>query len=179
MKLLEIKMAEKNEYSYKLNEVYHDAKVHTSRLMKTYAEEYAYRASEEEGESEQKKVLKFFAETIISGVAKGLLDYFDKDEICDMLNTAELYENKTIDKPTLREAQERVALIAGKKKLNERFSSVEEERDARERFCILMDWEVKPEDVLHCVKDADDNFIMQLEDGTQFIYDPVNDCLVD
>lgn len=172
-------MAEKNEYSYKLNEVYHDAKVHTSRLMKTYAEEYAYRASEEEGESEQKKVLKFFAETIISGVAKGLLDYFDKDEICDMLNTAELYENKTIDKPTLREAQERVALIAGKKKLNERFSSVEEERDARERFCILMDWEVKPEDVLHCVKDADDNFIMQLEDGTQFIYDPVNDCLVD
>ena len=179
MKLLEIKMAEKNEYSYKLNEVYHAAKVHTSRLMKTYAEEYAYRASEEEGESEQKKVLKFFAETIISGVAKGLLDYFDKDEICDMLNTAELYENKTIDKPTLREAQERVALIAGKKKLNERFSSVEEERDARERFCILMDWEVKPEDVLHCVKDADDNFIMQLEDGTQFIYDPVNDCLVD
>ena len=179
MKLLEIKMAEKNEYSYKLNEVYHAAKVHTSRLMKTYAEEYAYRASEEEGESEQKKVLKFFAETIISGVAKGLLDYFDKDEICDMLNTAELYENKNIDKPTLREAQERVALIAGKKKLNERFSSVEEERDARERFCILMDWEVKPEDVLHCVKDADDNFIMQLEDGTQFIYDPVNDCLVD
>ena len=179
MKLLEIKMAEKNEYSYKLNEVYHAAKVHTSRLMKTYAEEYAYRASEEEGESEQKKVLKFFAETIISGVAKGLLDYFDKDEICDMLNTAELYENKTVDKPTLREAQERVALIAGNKKLNERFSSVEEERDARERFCILMDWEVKPEDVLHCVKDADDNFIMQLEDGTQFIYDPVNDCLVD
>ena len=172
-------MAEKNEYSYKLNEVYHAAKVHTSRLMKTYAEEYAYRASEEEGESEKKKVLKFFAETIISGVAKGLLDYFDKDEICDMLNTAELYENKTIDKPTLREAQERVALIAGKKKLNERFSSVEEERDARERFCILMDWEVKPEDVLHCVKDADDNFIMQLKDGTQFIYDPVNDCLVD
>lgn len=170
-------MAEKNEYSYKLNEVYHAAEVHTSRLMKTYAEEYAYRASEEEGESEQKKVLKFFAETILSGVAKGLLDYFDKDEIRDMLNTAELYENKTVDKPTLREAQERVALIAGKKKLNERFSSVEEERDARERFCILMDWEVKPEDVLHCVKDADDNFIMQLKDGTQFIYDPVNDCL--
>ena len=77
----------------------------------------------------------------------------------------------------VKEAQERVALIAGKKKLNERFSSVEEERDARERFCILMDWEIKPEDVLHCVKDADDNFIMQLKDGTQFIYDPVNDCL--
>ena len=48
-------MAEKNEYSYKLNEVYHDAVVHTKRLMKTYAEEYAYRASEEEGESIFKK----------------------------------------------------------------------------------------------------------------------------
>ena len=173
-------MAEKNEYSYKLNEVYHAAKVHTSRLMKTYAEEYAYRASEEEGESEQKKVLKFFAETILSGVAGALCEYFDDNEVYEMLDSTEfLRESKKIDKPTLREAQERVALIAGKKKLNERFSSVEEERDARERFCILMDWEVKPEDVLHCVKDADYNFIMQLKDGTQFTYDPVNDCLVD
>lgn len=84
-------MAEKNEYSYKLNEVYHAATVHTKRLMKTYAEEYAYHASEEEGESEKKKVLKFFAETILSGVAKGLLDYFDKNEIYDMLDTTELY----------------------------------------------------------------------------------------
>ena len=31
-------MAEKNEYSYKLNEVYHAATVHTKHLMKTYAE---------------------------------------------------------------------------------------------------------------------------------------------
>ena len=171
-------MAEKNEYSYKLNEVYHAAKVHTSRLMETYAEEYAYRASEEEGESEQKKVLKFFAETILSGVADALREYFDDNEVYEMLDSAEfLSECKKMNKPSLREAQKRVALIAGKKKLNERFSSVEEERDAIERFCILMDWEVKPEDVLHCVKDADDNFIMQLEDGTQFIYDPVNDCL--
>ena len=171
-------MAEKNEYSYKLNEVYHNAVVHTSRLMKTYAEEYAYRASEEEGESEKKKVLKFFAETILSGVAGALREYFEKDEIYDMLDSTEfLREGKKLDKPTLKEAQERVALIAGKKKLNELFSSVEEENDAREKFCILMDWEVEPEDVLHCVKDADGNFIMQLEDGTQFTYDPVNDCL--
>ena len=173
-------MAEKNEYSYKLNEVYHAAKVHTSRLMKTYAEEYAYRASEEEGESEQKKVLKFFAETILSGVADALREYFDDNEVYEMLDSTEfLRECKKMNKPTLKEAQKRVALIAGKKKLNERFSSVEEERDAREKFCILMDWEVKPEDILHCVKNADDNFIMQLKDGTQFIYDPVNDCLTD
>ena len=96
-------MAEKNEYSYKLNEVYHAATVHAKRLMKTYAEEYAYHVSEEEGESEKKKVLKFFAETILSGVAKGLLDYFDKDEIYDMLDTAKLYESKAIDKHSLTE----------------------------------------------------------------------------
>lgn len=44
-------MAEMSEYSYKLNEVYHAAMVHTKRLMKTYAEESAYHASEEEGEN--------------------------------------------------------------------------------------------------------------------------------
>ena len=173
-------MAEKNEYSYKLNEVYHDAVVHTNRLMKTYAEEYAYRASEEEGESEKKKVLKFFAETILSGVAGALREYFDDNEVYEMLDSTEfLRESKKIDKPTLKEAQEIVALIAGKKKLNEQFSSADEEQDAVEKFCILMDWEVEPEDVLHCVKNADGCFVMQLEDGTQFTYDPVNDCLVD
>ena len=180
MKLLEIKMAEKNEYSYKLNEVYHAAEVHTSRLMETYAEEYAYRASEEEGESEQKKVLKFFAETILSGVADALREYFDDDEVYEMLDSTEfLRESKKIDKPSLREAQKRVALIAGKKKLNEQFSSTDEEQDAVEKFCILMDWEVEPEDVLHCVKNSDGKFTIQINDGTQFTYDPVNDCLVD
>lgn len=167
-------MAEKNEYSYKLNEVYHNAKVHTSRLMKTYAEEYAYR------ESERKKVLKFFAETILSGVADALCEYFEKNEVYEMLDSTEfLREGKKMDKPTLKEAQERVALIAGKKKLNELFSSVEEENDAVEKFCILMDWEVEPKDVLHCVKNSDGNFTMQLNDGIQFTYDPVNDCLAD
>ena len=173
-------MAEKSEYSYKLNEVYHNAKVHTSRLMETYAEEYAYRASEEEGESEKKKVLKFFAETILSGVAYALSEYFEKNEVYEMLDSTEFHrESKTMEKPTLREAQERVALITGKKKLNEQFSGADEEKDAVENFCILMDWEVEPEDVLHCVKNSDGNFTMQLNDGTQFTYDPVNDCLVD
>ena len=173
-------MAEKNEYSYKLNEVYHAAEVHTSRLMETYAEEYAYRASEEEGEGEQKKVLKFFAETILSGVAGALREYFDDNEVYEMLDSTEfLREGKKMDKPTLKEAQKRVALIAGKKKLNELFSSVEEENDAVEKFCTLMDWEVEPEDVLHCVKNSDGKFVMQISDGTQFTYDPVNDCLVD
>ena len=102
-------MAEKNEYSYKLNEVYHAAEVHTSRLMETYAEEYAYRASEEEGEGEQKKVLRFFAETILSGVADALSEYFEKNEVDDMLNTTKHYnESKIINKPSLTETEEKL-----------------------------------------------------------------------
>ena len=102
-------MAEKNEYSYKLNEVYHNAVVHTNRLMKTYAEEYAYHASEEEGESEKKKVLKFFAETILSGVADALREYFDDNEVYEMLDSTEfLRESKKIDKPSLTETEEKL-----------------------------------------------------------------------
>lgn len=69
------------------------------------------------------------------------------------------------------------AYSANNRRLNERFSSVEEERDAVEKFCILMDWEVEPKDVLHCVKNSDGKFTMQITDGTQFTYDPVKDCL--
>lgn len=102
-------MAEKNEYSYKLNEVYHAAMVHTKRLMKTYAEESAYHASEEEGENEKKKVLKFFAETIFSGVADALCNYFEKDEVDNMLNTTKHYnESKIINKPSLTETEEKL-----------------------------------------------------------------------
>lgn len=64
------------------------------------------------------------------------------------------------------------------KRLNEMFSSVEEENDAVENFCILMDWEVEPEDILHCVKNSDGKFTMQLNDGTQFTYDPVRHQVV-
>lgn len=173
-------MADIQEYTRKLDEVYHSVFTHTSRVMKTYAEEPAYRASEEEGESEKEEVFKFFAKRILSGVADALLDYFSDIDIYEMLDSTEfLREGKNMDKPTLREAQDRVALIAGQKKLNEMFSGADEENDAVENFCILMDWEVKPEDVLHCVKNADGKFTMQLKDGTQFTYDPVNDCLTD
>jgi len=171
-------MAERQEYTRKLDEVHHAAVVHTNRLMETYAEEYAYRASEEEGESAKKEVLKFFAETILSGVAGALREYFEDNEVYDMLNSTEFYrEGKNMNKPTLREAQDIVALIAGQKKLNEMFSGADEENEAVENFCILMDWEFSPEDVLHCVKNSYGTFTMQIIDGTQFKYNPVEDYL--
>ena len=88
-------------------------------------------------------------------------------------------EGKESKKPSLREAQRIVALISGEnaKKVRESLSSVEEENEAVEKFCILMDWEVEPEDVLHCVKNSDGTFTMQVNDGTQFKYNPIEDCL--
>lgn len=171
-------MADKQEYTRKLDEVYHNVFTHTSRVMKTYAEEPAYRASEEEGENEKEEVLKFFAEKILSGVADALLDYFSDIDIYEMLDSTEfLREGKKMDKPTLREAQERVALIAGKQKLKE--SDDEGLVDSIiEKFCILMDWEVTPDDI-QAVGESEGLYFMHLKDGTSFTYDPVNDCLTD
>ena len=89
------------------------------------------------------------------------------------LNEAKSREAKKYYSERLKEETSR----EGNKRLNERFSSAEEERDAVEKFCILMDWEIKPEDVLHCVKNSDNTFTLQTENGDQFTYDPVKDCL--
>mgnify|MGYP004504586519 CR=1 FL=1 len=170
-------MAEKQEFTRKLDEIYHNVFTHTKRMMETYAEEPAYRVSEEEGENEKEEVLKFFAERVISGVADALLDYFSDTDIYDMLDSAEfLREGKIMDKPTLKEAQDRVALIAGQKKLQE--STEENVDEIIDKFCILMDWEVKPEDI-QAVAETCGKYIMHLKDGTSFTYDPVNDCLTD
>ena len=89
------------------------------------------------------------------------------------LNEAKSREAKKYYSERLKEETSR----EGNKRLNERFSSVEEERDAVEKFCILMDWEIKPEDILHCVKNSDYTFTLQTKNGDQFTYDPVKDCL--
>ena len=95
-----------------------------------------------------------------------------------MLSSTRFYrEGKTMEKPIVKEAQKRIALISGHKKLNERFSSVEEENEVVEKFCILMNQEIDPGDVLHCIKNSDYNFTIQLEDGTQFTYDPIKNSL--
>ena len=104
----------------------------------------------------------------------------EPEDLYNLLDALEpYYEGKTMEKPTLKEAQRIVALISGEnaKRVRENFSSVEEENEAVEKFCILMDWEVAPEDVLHCVKNSDGTFTMQINDGTQFKYNPIEDCL--
>lgn len=47
-----------------------------------------------------------------------------------------------------------------------------------EKFCILMDWEIKPEDI-QAVAEADGKYIMHLNSGDSFTYDPENDCIED
>lgn len=47
-----------------------------------------------------------------------------------------------------------------------------------EKFCILMDWEIKPEDI-QAVAETCGKYIMHLRNGDSFTYDPENDCIVD
>ena len=47
-----------------------------------------------------------------------------------------------------------------------------------EKFCILMDWEIKPEDI-QAVAETCGKYIMHLRNGESFTYDPENDCIVD
>ena len=162
----------------KTDETYQRARSFTRREMETFVNRVQLEKVDEDDESE---VFELFGAKILKGVADELMNYFPADSYRNSIEELAyriFNEAKENNKPTLREAQDRVALIVGQKKLNEGFSSVDEERDAVENFCVLMDWEVKPEDVLHCVKNADGNFTMQLEDGTRFTYDPANDYIV-
>ncbi len=47
-----------------------------------------------------------------------------------------------------------------------------------EKFCILMDWEIKPEDI-QAVAETCGKYIMHLRNGDSFTYDPENDCIED
>lgn len=47
-----------------------------------------------------------------------------------------------------------------------------------EKFCILMDWEVKPEDI-ETVTEANGKYVIHLNIGESFTYDPENDCIED
>ena len=81
------------------------------------------------------------------------------------------------DKSRILSIKESVNIVSGKQRLNENVDEAYVDA-VIENFCILMDWEVKPEDVIG-VAEADGKYIMHIEDGTSFTYDPENDCLVD
>ena len=60
--------------------------------------------------------------------------------------------------------------------LKESFNPGYNADDAIEKFCILMDWEVTPEDVKSTCE-CDGKIGITLNDGQQFVYDAENDCL--
>lgn len=62
------------------------------------------------------------------------------------------------------------------KRANKLLESVETE-DVIEQFCILMDWEIEPEDVVKCEKIDDGKYEITAKDGLSFIYDSIDDCL--
>ena len=158
-------------YTY-LRDKAHDAALKNARrIIDLYG-----RARIEKGD-EQIDVLAMFGAVILDGIVEGLMECYPVDAyqpdvveaIREAFNKAinngngDLNEGKEIKKPSLKEAQRIVALVSGEnaKRVRERFSSVEEENEAVEKFCILMDWEVAPEDVLHCVKNGDGTFTLQ------------------
>lgn len=175
------------KYTY-LRDKAHDAAVkNAKRIMYLYG-----KARLEEGD-EQNDVLAMFGAVILDGIIEGLMESYPVDsyqpDVVKAIREAygkainngngDLNEGKETKKPSLREAQRIVDLVSGEnaKRVRERFSSVEEESEAVEKFCILIDWEVAPEDILHCVKNSDGTFTMQVNDGTQFKYNPIEDCL--
>lgn len=174
-------------YTYLRDKAHDAAKKSARRIVDLYG-----KARIESGD-EQIDVLAMFGAVILDGIVEGLMEYYPVDayqpDVVKAIREADgkatnhgngdLNEGKETKKPSLKEAQRIVALISGEnaKRVRERFSSVEEENEAVEKFCILMDWEVAPEDVLHCVKNDDGTFTMQVNDGTQFKYNPVEDCL--
>ena len=47
-----------------------------------------------------------------------------------------------------------------------------------EKFCILTDWDVRPEDI-SAVAESDGIYFIYLKDDSSFTYDSANDCLID
>lgn len=176
------------KYTYLRDKAHDAAKKSARRIIDLYGK------ARIETEDEEIDVLAMFGAVILDGIVEGLMEYYPVDAyqpdvvkaIREVAGKAtnhgngDLYEGKDNKKPSLKEAQRIVALVSGEnaKRVRESLSSVEEEEvdEAVEKFCILMDWEVTPEDI-QAVAEADGKYIMHLKDETSFTYDPVEDCL--
>lgn len=154
-------------FTRKLDEVYNNVNTFVKRQMHTYVDEAQL---EKVDESEQPEVYKIFAETILEATRDALGYYI---------------EPPYIENPTLNEAHKRVDSISGKlqesgkkvaTKLKESFD--DEVKDAIENFCILMDWEVSPEDIKSCEHSDDGLFEITTNSGENFTYDIVNDQIL-
>lgn len=75
---------------------------------------------------------------------------------------------------TLKECEKRVNIISHKhirEGIDDHIEAV------KESFCILMDWEIKPEDIVKCDYADDGIFNIETKNGSKFTYDEANDCL--
>lgn len=152
------------------------------RTMDTFVDEVQLNKVDED---DQMEVYELFGCTILKGVIGELFQYFPADDIRNTLaelgmplyDAAPYSEGVKNNKPSLREAQNRVALIAGKQKMNENLES-SMCNDAKEKFCILFDWEYQPEDIkCFIIDDVDMIFRITVKDGTKYTYDLKNDCI--
>lgn len=164
-------------FGRRTDEIYQRARSFARREMDTFVDKAQLGKVDEEDDL---RVFELFGAKILKGVADELMNYFPADSYrnsIEELAYGVFNESKESNKPSLKEAKERVALIARQQKLKESNDEAYVNL-VIEKFCILMDWEVKPEDVIG-VTEVDGKYIMHIEDGTSFTYDPVNDCLTD
>lgn len=165
-------------FGRKTDEIYQRARSFARREMDTFVDKAQLGKVDEEDDL---RVFELFGAKILKGVADELMNYFPADSYrnsIEELAYGVFNESKENNKPSLREAKERVALIAGQQKMEENL-----ERSmcnsAVEKFCMLMDWEVKPEDIIRCViiDDLDGLFSIETADGEKFRYNMKDDCI--
>lgn len=172
-------------FGRKTDEIYQRARSYTRREMETFVDKVQLGKVDEDDDLE---VFELFGAKILKGVADELMNYFPADSYrnsIEELAYGVFNESKENNKPSLKEAKERVALIAGQQKMEES-QKMEENLEssmiqaAKEGFCILMDWEIKPEDITRCViiDDLDGIFAIETADGEKFKYNMKDDCIL-
>ncbi len=159
-------MVDRQLFTNKLNEIRERAFQRARSEMKMFTEDQLSKVSPEEYE----EVLEFFKESLVRGAEDGC------DEAIEGILFETMNESNNERKVSIRES---VEIISGKQKMNENLESSMCQA-AKEGFCILMDWDIKPEDIVKCiiVDDVDGIFSITTADGENFKYNMKDDCLL-
>lgn len=149
-------------FTNKLNEIYELGKIKARTALEQYVDENQLAKIDEEDDL---SLYELFGLKYLLGSVEGMMYYFPADEIRRSLG--EMYdclyrESLKNKKPVLKENLE---------------SSMCE--NAKEKFCILMDWDVTPEDIKSCfiVDDIERVFRIILNNGEKYLYYANDDCM--
>lgn len=157
-------------FTRKTDEVFLRAKNFTARTLDTFVDDVQKAKVEEDDETE---VYELFGCTLLKGVISELMQYFPADEIRNTLadlgnpiyDAAPYYEGvKKNPSKRIKENRESSILAA-----------------AKEALCILLDWEVTPEDLDYGVIIDDLDCICSFRNkntGEKYVYSLKDDCIL-